>query len=161
MSRAQPGQPNGKHVFPKTQNPIAERLRAGVDGCTRAGLGPVRSERDTASEKGRTPAPFWRGRNGCSVSEKRRGRGTDEGVKGIPSGVDVGDFVCKKFHDIKNDGDAEHPGMREDLKRSGQVNHTETLEKAQRCDGGIEIEARRESRAQSKAKSLDRVHNDD
>jgi len=49
--------------------------------------------------------------------------------------------------------------MREDLQRSGQMDDAVTLKKAQRRDGGVQIQAGGKSGAERETEGLQRVHN--
>ena len=111
-----------------------------------------------ASKRG-SPAPLrWRGCCGTVGKQRRSGR-TNEGVDGIPDSVEVGNLVGEKFDEVESDGSAENDGMSDNGKRRRQMNDTEALQKAERGDGGVEIEAGRKSGAQSEAERLQGVHN--
>ena len=54
--------------------------------------------------------------------------------------------------------DAQHPGMRKNLQSGRQMEHPEALEKTQRRDSGVKIEAGRKSGAEREAERFDRIH---
>ena len=158
MGRGHPSEPYGQEVFTKTQDPIAERFGTGVDGGAGAGFCAVRGEGDSTSEQGGPPAPLGSGATSGGESEESGGRRTYEGVDGVPYRIEVRNFVRKKLQQIKTDGDSENPGMGEALQARRQVEDAEALEKAESRDGGVEIEAGRESGAEREAESFDRIH---
>ncbi len=158
MSRCHPGQPNGEDVFAKTQYPIAEWFGTRVYSGARTGFRAMRSKGDSTSDKGGTPAPFRRGSSSGSVSKERGGGWTDESVDGVPDRVNVRNLVRKKFQKIQRDGDSQDPGMGESLQSRRETEHSEALEQAECRDRGVEIEAGRESSAQSEAERFERIH---
>ena len=147
MSRSHPGQPDGEDVFAKTQDPIAERFRASVHGGARAGFGAMRSKSDSAGDEGGAPAPFRCDSTSGGKCEKRRGRRADESVDGIPDGINVWNLVREEFQKIERDRDSKNPGMGKGLQSWREMEHSEALEKTERRDGGVEIEAGRKSSA--------------
>ena len=58
-------------------------------------------------------------------------------MHGIPNGIDVGDFVGKKFNSVKRKRDSENPGVREHLERIRQMDDTVTLKNAEGRNGGV------------------------
>src|ERR1700733_6706196 len=79
-------------------------------------------------------------------------------MKHIPDTIDVRNFIGEKFDCVECDGNAQDPRMRENLKRKGQMNHPEALKETESSNRGVEIQAGRESRAERKAESFDRIH---
>jgi len=85
-------------------------------------------------------------------------RGTNESVDRVPDRVEVRNFVREKFDEIKGYRDAQHPGMRKNLQSGRQMEHAEALEKTQRRDCGVKIEAGRKSGAEREAERFDGIH---
>jgi hypothetical protein len=79
-------------------------------------------------------------------------------MDGLPDGINVGDFVGEKFHDVKNAGDGENERMSEDLEMFGKMNDPETLEEAESSDGGVEVQARGKTGSEDETESFERVH---
>src|SRR5258708_37788484 len=118
----------------------------------------MRSERDAAGDEGRGPAPgFGSGGRGVGC-EQGRCRWTNKGVDGLPDGIDVGDFVGEKFHDVKNAGDGENKGMGEDLEMFGEMDDAETLEEAESGDSGVDVQAGSKTGAEDEAESFEGIH---
>src|SRR5258708_39401107 len=101
MDRGHPGEPDGESVLSQAEKPVAERLGTGIDGGAGASFRAVGSKGHAASEKRGTPAPLRRSRKRSAVREKCRGGWTDQGVDGIPDGIDVGNFIGEKFNHIE------------------------------------------------------------
>ncbi len=158
MHGGEPSEPDGEDIFTETENPVAEGLGTGVDSGAGAGLGAVGSERDAASKKGGTPTPLRGSGASRSVSKQSGGGRTNEGVSGIPDGVEVRNLVGEEFDEIKGDGEGENPRMGEDFQRRGKMDDAETLEEAESGDGGVEIQAGGKSGAKSEAEGFDRIH---
>src|SRR6267378_7521664 len=106
----------------------------------------------------RHPSAIPVGSSRGGKSEKGGSGRTNESVDRIPDRVEVGDFVRKKFDEIKGYRDAQHPGMRKNLQSGRQMEHPEALEKTQRRDSGVKIEAGRKSGAEREAERFDRIH---
>ncbi|MCK7518985.1 MAG: hypothetical protein MZV64_15305 [Ignavibacteriales bacterium] len=90
-------QTHNEDVFPEAEQPVGERLRAGVGHHARAGLRDVGAaghdaaqQRRQAGHRGRR-LPERRDRN------QRTSDRTDEGVQGVPDRVDPGDFVGEEL----------------------------------------------------------------
>src|SRR6516164_2110847 len=158
MSGREPGEPHGEKVFPETQDPVAEGLGYGVDGGARRSFRTVGGEGHAAGEKGGYPAPLRRNRGRGTVPDQRRRGGTYEGMHRVPDGIDVGNFVGEKLDDVKSDGDSEHQGVRDDFQRGRKMNDAEALQKAERSNGCIEIEAGGKTGAKGEAQGFKRVH---
>jgi hypothetical protein len=79
-------------------------------------------------------------------------------VDGLPDGIDVGDFVGEKFHDVEDAGDGENEGMSEDLEMFGEMDDAESLEEAKSGDGGVDVEAGGKTGPEHKAESFQRAH---
>ena len=141
MGGGHPGEPYRQEVFSKTQDPIAERFGAGVDGGAGASFCTVRGEGYSSGEQGGPPAPLGCGSASGGKSEKCGGGRADEGVDSVPNGVEVRDFVRQEFQQVEKDGDSENPGMREYLQFRREMEDAEALEKAESGDSGVEIEA--------------------
>jgi hypothetical protein len=118
----------------------------------------VRRESDSSCEECGEPAPFRGEIYGHCESKDCRGGRADEGVKKIPDGVEVRDFVGKEFEDVKADGETENYGMRKDVEFFREMDDVEALEKTERGDGGVEVEAGREAGAEGQGDGLERVH---
>src|ERR1700730_2216120 len=102
MCGREPSQPHSQQIFPKTERPIAERLRRHVCSSAGTGLCAMRGESDATGEKRGSPSPgFRRCGGGAERKQRRRGR-TNKGVYGLPDGIDVRHFVRKKLDQIKN-----------------------------------------------------------
>src|SRR5258708_2273622 len=143
MNGRHPREPHGKEIFSKTQNPIAKRFGAGVDGGARAGFFAMRRESDSAGEQRRAPAPFRGSCPGGRESEQGGSGRSDKSVDGVPESVEARDFVRQEFQQIERDGNSKDPGMRKNLQSSRQMKHAEALEQPKRSDGGVKIETRR------------------
>jgi len=118
----------------------------------------VRGERDAAGNESGGPAPGLGSGGGGAEGEERRGRRADKGVDGLPDGVDEGNFVGEKFHEVENAGDGEDERMGENLELLGEMNDAETLEEAEGGDGGVDIEAGGEAGAENEAESFEGAH---
>src|SRR5258708_35950893 len=101
----------------------------------------MRSECDAAGDEGRGPAPGFGSSGRGAECEQGRCRWTNKGVDGLPDGIDVGEFVGEKFHDVKNAGDGENKRMGEDLEMFGEMDDAETLEEAESGDSGVDVQA--------------------
>src|SRR2546427_2193355 len=118
----------------------------------------MRSESDSTGEQRGTQAPFRRGCPGGGESEQGSGGRANEGVDGVPEGVEVRDFVREEFQQIKCEGNSKNPWMRENLQSSGQMKYAEALEKPKRRDSGVKIEAGRKSGTQRETERFDGIH---
>src|SRR5260370_42258444 len=75
MDGGHPSEPHRQSIFSQTEHPIAERLRAGVDGGAGTCLCAVRGQRHTAGKQRGTPAPLrWSG-DSSAIGEKSSGGG--------------------------------------------------------------------------------------
>ena len=79
-------------------------------------------------------------------------------MNGLPDGIDEGNFVGEKFHEVQDARDGKDEWVREDLKFLGEMNDAEALEKAESGDGRVDVEAGGEAGAEDKAESFERVH---
>lgn len=158
VRRGHPGKPNGQEVFSKTKHPIAERFGAGIDRGARACFRAVRGERYATREQGCAPSPFSRRGGSGRVSKKSGGGRADESVNRVPKGVHVGHFVGEEFEKVEHPRDSEDPGMGKNFERGWKMDYTVALEKAERRNRGIEIQAGRKSSAESETESFDRIH---
>ena len=79
-------------------------------------------------------------------------------MDGLPDGIDEGDFVGKKFHQVENSGDDQDERVREDLQLFGEVDDAESLEKTEGGDGGVDVEAGGEAGAEDETKGFEGVH---
>ncbi len=148
MNGSHPSQPNSQEIFSETQRPIAHWFGNGVDGGSRAGFGAVRGERNASGEKCGGPTPFFTRRTSGSVREDGSCGRTDEGVHGIPDGVDVWNFVGEKLDEIQRDRQPDNPRTREHVEGAGQVQNAESFKKPERCHGGIKIQTGGEAGAE-------------
>src|SRR5882724_1711485 len=158
MCGREPGEPDGKKVFADAERPIGKRFGDGVGGGARAGFGAVRSEGDSAGAERGDPAPFRAEARGDSERENSCGGRANESVEKIPDGVEVRNFVGEKFEDVESDGEAENDRMGEDVKFFGEMNNVEAFEKTESGDGGVEIEAGRETGSEGEGDGLERIH---
>src|SRR5258708_20312274 len=136
---------------------MAEGVRGDIHGGAGAGFCAVRSECDAAGEEGRGPAPGLGGSGRGAECKQGRCRWTNKGVDGLPDGIDVGEFVGEKFHDVKNAGDGENKGMGEDLEMFGEVDDAETLEEAESGDSGVDVQAGSKTGAGDEADSFEEI----
>lgn len=153
-----PGEPNGEDIFSQTQGPITDWLGNGVDRGASAGLGAVRRERHSASEESGGPTQL--GGGGASRGVRKNGCGgrPDEGVNGIPNGIDVRDFVREELGEIENSGEDEDRRVGKAVKGRRKMNDTETLEQAQRGDSRVQIQTGGEPGAESQAERGQGIH---
>ena len=79
-------------------------------------------------------------------------------MDGLPDGIDEGDFVGEKFHDVKNAGDGENKRMGEDLEMFGEMDDAETLEEAESGDSGVDVQAGSKTGAEDEAESFEGIH---
>ena len=79
-------------------------------------------------------------------------------MNGLPDGIDVGDFVGEKFHNVENASNCEDERMGENLKMFGKMNNAEALEQTESRDGGVEVEAGGKTGAEDEAESFERAH---
>jgi len=154
----EPGEPDGKKVFADAERPIGKRLRDGVGGRARAGFGAVCGEGDSAGEKSGDPAPFCAETGGNAESENGCSGWANESMEKIPDGVEVWNFVGEEFEDVESDGKAENDGVREDVEFFGKMDDMEAFEETESGDGGVKIEAGRETGAEGEGDGLERIH---
>ena len=158
MNSREPGKPDGQQVFAKTQNPVADWFRYGVYGRPRGSFSAVGSERDASREKSRSPAPLLRSGSRSAVCDQGRCGRTDERMDCVPYGVQIRNFVGKKFDDVERDGNAKNDRMRDHLESRRQMNDTESLQESKSRDSGVEVEAGGKTGAQGQAEGLQRIH---
>ena len=108
MRGREPSKPDGKKVFADAERPIGKRFGNSVGGGACAGFRAVRGKRDSACEERGCPAPFVADARGDTKGENGSGGRADEGVKEIPDGVEIRNFVGEKFENIKTDGETEN-----------------------------------------------------
>src|SRR5262245_20605089 len=108
MSGGKPSEPDGEEVFAETESPVAERFGNSVDSSAGGSVRAVRGESDSASKECGGPAPLRRNGAGCSVSNDGRGRRANEGVRGVPNGVEIRNFVSEKFDEVESDRDPQN-----------------------------------------------------
>ena len=103
---------------------------------------PMRAEgNSTTDEEGRDAD------SGVEVSEGgggQDGAGGDanEGVNGVPRGIDGGDFVGDELDQVHCAGDGENPGVADAREVAGELHEVEALEQAQGEHGGVEVDSR-------------------
>src|SRR6266404_5585210 len=158
MSRRHPREPDRQDIFSKTQNPIAEWLRAGVHRGSRAGFRAVRGEGHSSGEERRAPAPFGGSGAGCRVSQQGGSGRANEGVDGVPDRIEVRYLVREKFNQIKSDGNSKDPWVGKNLQGQRKLQHAVTLEQAKGGDGGVEIQSGGKPGAKPEAKRSDEIH---
>lgn len=158
MRGREPGEPDGKKVFADAERPIGKRFGNGVDGGARAGFGAMRGEGDAAGEERGGPTPFCAEARGDAERENGSGGRANESVEKIPNGVEVRNFVGEKFENVKSDCEAENDGMGENVEFVGEMDDMEAFEEAESGDGGVKIEAGRETGAEGEADGLKRIH---
>src|SRR6266403_3898860 len=158
MSSRHPREPHGQDVFSKTQNPIAEWLRAGVHRGSRAGLRTMRGESNSSRKERRAPAPFGGSSAGCRVSQECGSGRANERVDGIPDGVEVRYLVREKFNQIKSDSNSKDPRVGKNLQGRRKLQHAVTLEKAKRGHSCVKIQSGGKSGAESEAERFDEIH---
>src|SRR6267142_4221298 len=158
MSCRHPHEPHGQDVFSKTQNPIAEWLRAGVHRGSRAGLRTMRGESNSSRKERRAPAPFGGSGASCRVSQECGSGRANERVDGIPDGVEVRYLVREKFNQIKSDGNSKDPWVGKNLQGRRKLQHAVTLEQAKGGDGGVEIQSGGKPGTKREAKRFDKIH---
>jgi len=158
MRGREPGEPDGKKVFADAERPIGKRFGNGVGGSARACFGAVRGEGDSAGAERGDPAPFRA--ETCRDYERENGSGgrANESVEKVPDRVEVRNFVGEKFENVESDGKAENDGMLEDVEFFGEMDDIEAFEKTESGDGGVEIEAGRETGTEGEGDGLERIH---
>ena len=82
----------------------------------------------------------------------------NKSVDGLPDGVDEGNFVGEKFHEVENASDGEDERVREDLELFGEMDDAETLEESEGGDSGVDIEAGGEAGAEDEAEGFQGAH---
>ena len=118
----------------------------------------MRRKRNTSRQKSGTPPPGFRRGSGRTESQQRRSRRPDKRVHSLPHRIYIRKLVGKKLHNVKSACNAKDQRMRKYLKAFGEMNDAEALQQAKRCDGCVNIQAGRKTRAKNNAEGCERAH---
>ena len=113
--------------------------------------------RATPPAKGLRPSAIRRD-GARQAPERRCGGRANEGVNCVPDGVEVRNFVGKKFNQIESAGDSENPRVGKNLQGRRKLQNAVPLEKTERGHSCVEIQAGGKSGAEGEAERFDRIH---
>ena len=104
-------------VFGDAESDVGERLRRSVAGQARGSFGGVtnqsRAAREERNQDGHGGAGMAEHLNG----EQRAANRSDDGVHGVPDRIDPRNFVGQEFEQVEAAGDADDPGIGQNIER--------------------------------------------
>ena len=105
------------NVFRHAQPDVRERLGRTVRHQARGGFRRVRDETGGTGEQHNEHIQNRRVMTEHLDREQSAADRPDDGVNGVPGGIEPRDFVGEKFEEIKNAGDDDDPGLAENFER--------------------------------------------
>ena len=148
-------------IFAKTERDIRKRFWRCVAGQTRGRFGRVRnktrSAREQSDDHGESRTRMSQHLNG----EQRAADRTDDGVHGVPGGIDPRNFVGEKFEEIENAGDRDdHRDGRalRAIDRRGERDPVEMNGEAGGENGEVKIDPGESSQAKGHAEKMQFFH---
>ena len=104
-------------IFADAQGNVGKRLGRTIAGKPRRGLGCMSDETGAACEKRHDHRRCWAWISQHLNREQRAADWAYYRMDGVPDGINPRDFVCEKFEQIENTGDADNPRIAENFER--------------------------------------------